>query len=135
MDQLNYRIEQKFPFHGIDVCHLSALHGDGVDQLMRAVMRAHQAGGKRISANECNRLLRMAVQRHRPAGIPREQPKLRYIHQGGIRPPLFVVHGSRLNNLSPDYRRYLENFFRRELNLHGTAIAFRFRNKDNPYVV
>ena len=132
--QLQDSLERKFPFAGIDVCRLSALRGDGVDALMTAVLRAWQAGGLRVSAAQCNRLLQAAVRRHHPDSPPRRQPKLRYIHQGGVRPPLFVVHGSRLDHLSSGYRRYLENFFRRELKLRGTAIAFRFRNKDNPYI-
>ena len=134
MQQWHHQLQQKFPFHGIDSCYISALYGAGVKRLMSAVMRAYRAGGHRVSAGECNRLLRMAMQHHRPTGTPHELPRLRYIHQGGIRPPLFIVHGSRLHKLPADYRRYLENFFRQQLNLHGTAIAFRFRNKDNPYV-
>ena len=134
LQDMSDQIKRALPFTGVELCCLSALRGKGIDRLIASAMRAYRAAGKRVSANECNRLLRMALQRHHPDGARGKRPKLRYMHQGGIRPPLFIVHGSRLDKLSPAYRRYLENFLRRELDLPGTAIAFRFRNKDNPYV-
>src|SRR5690606_39893177 len=59
--------------------------------------------------------------------------KLRFCHPGGVNPPTFVVHGTRLRVLSDSYRRYLENFFRKRFKLVGTPIRFVFKEGENPY--
>ncbi|MGH8118724.1 MAG: ribosome biogenesis GTPase Der, partial [Rhodanobacteraceae bacterium] len=52
---------------------------------------------------------------------------------GGDHPPNIVVHGTRTRHIAPDYRRYLENFFRRRYKLEGTPVRVEFREGENPY--
>jgi GTP-binding protein len=61
------------------------------------------------------------------------RPKLRYAHQGGINPPLVVIHGSALGSLPGTYRRYLEHFFREAFKLQGTPLRIQFKTGANPY--
>ena len=49
--------------------------------------------------------------RHRHKSGP-FRPKLRYAHQGGINPPLIVIHGNSLERVTDSYKRYLEGCFR-----------------------
>jgi GTP-binding protein len=44
-----------------------------------------------------------------------------------------VIHGNSTENLPQSYVRYLENSFRRELELSGTPIRIELRTGDNPY--
>lgn len=39
--------------------------------------------------------------------------KLRYAHMGGQNPPVIVIHGNQTEYIPADYRRYLENVFRK----------------------
>ena len=41
--------------------------------------------------------------------------KLKYAHQGGSNPPIVVIHGTSVNRIGKDYRRYLENRLRDRL--------------------
>ena len=62
----------------------------------------------------------------------RFRPKLRYAHAGGKRPLRIVVHGNNLSNLQNSYKRYLENYFRKELDL-STSVFVQFLDSENPY--
>jgi len=59
--------------------------------------------------------------------------KLRYAHAGGQNPPLIVIHGNQTGQVPNSYRRYLENVYRRELQLAGTPVRIEFRTGENPY--
>jgi GTP-binding protein len=68
----------------------------------------------------------------RAARGPRRRIKLRYAHQGGQTPPLIVIHGNQTQALPESYKRYLENVFRRTLDLKGTPLHLEFRSSTNP---
>ena len=59
--------------------------------------------------------------------------KLRYAHLGGANPPLIIIHGNQTDAVSKAYVRYLENTYRRVLNLVGTPIRIEFKSGENPY--
>ena len=61
------------------------------------------------------------------------RPKLRYAHQGGMNPPVVVVHGNSLDGITDTYRRYLEGRFRRAFNLEGTPLRVQLKTSANPY--
>ena len=61
------------------------------------------------------------------------RPKLRYAHQGGMNPPVVVVHGNSLDGITDTYRRYLEGRFRRAFNLEGTPLRVQLKTSVNPY--
>ena len=60
--------------------------------------------------------------------------KLRYAHQGGMNPPRIIVHGNQISKVPAVYKRYLTNFFRKELKSVGTPIVIEFKGSDsNPF--
>ena len=61
------------------------------------------------------------------------RPKLRYAHQGGVNPPLVVVHGTALRHVPDSYRRYLERFLADAFQLRGTPLRIQFKASANPY--
>jgi len=61
------------------------------------------------------------------------RPKLRYAHQGGMNPPIIVVHGNSLQNISDSYRRYLEGYFQETFKLKGTPLRVQFKSGRNPF--
>jgi GTP-binding protein len=58
---------------------------------------------------------------------------MRYAHQGGVNPPLIVIHGNSLEDISDDYRRYLERAFMEAFRLRGTPVRVIFKQGTNPY--
>jgi GTP-binding protein len=58
---------------------------------------------------------------------------MRYAHQGGVNPPVIVIHGNALARVPDAYRRYLEHFFREAFQLQGTPLRIQFKSGANPY--
>lgn len=113
--------------------YISALHGSGLSELMRAVVRAHAAATKVLVSSELTKTLEKAYEGYQPPLVNGHAPKLRFAHPGGSNPPTIVIHGSRTKHIAPAYQRYLENFFRKRYRLEGTPIRIAFREGENPY--
>jgi GTP-binding protein len=79
------------------------------------------------------RTLQLAVERQQPPRAGLVRPKLRYAHQGGVNPPLIIIHGTALHQVPDAYRRYLEHFFSDAFQLRGTPLRIQFKVGANPY--
>lgn len=112
---------------------ISALHGSGLRELTRAVVRAHHAATVELGSSELTRTLERAYEAYQPPLVRGHAPKLRFAHPGGTNPPTIVIHGSRTKHIAPAYRRYLEGFFRKRFRLEGTPVRIDFRDGENPY--
>lgn len=113
---------------------ISALHGTGVGDLFALIKKAYQAATKKISTSEATRILEKAVTAHQPPLVSGRRIKLRYAHVGGHNPPVIIIHGKQTQSLPESYRKFLEGFYRKSLNLMGTPIKIEFKDSDNPYV-
>jgi GTP-binding protein len=78
-------------------------------------------------------VLQAAVERQQPPRTGQVRPKLRYAHQGGMNPPIIVIHGNALDRVPDSYRRYLESAFRTAFELTGTPLRVEFRTGSNPF--
>jgi GTP-binding protein len=112
---------------------LSALHGSGIQELMRAVKTAWRSALMEFSTPELTRVLQQAFDAHQPPMKLGRTAKLRYAHAGGKLPPRIIIHGSRTDTIPDGYRRYLVNKFIRHFKLKGTPLVIQFRDSDNPY--
>ena len=56
------------------------------------------------------------------------RPKLRYAHQGGMKPPVIVIHGNSLEHVTDAYKRFLEGRFRAHFKLTGTPLRIEMRS-------
>ena len=113
---------------------ISALHGTGVGELYPLIEEAYVAATKELATSELTRLLEKAVAAHQPPLVQGRRVKLRYAHPGGSNPPLIVIHGKQTAKLPNAYKRYLESFYRKALNLIGTPIRIEFKDAENPYI-
>ena len=128
-------IDKQLPFvRFAETFFISALHGSGVGKLYEAIDRAYASATKKYSTSDLTRLLEKAVQSHQPPMINGRRIKLRYAHQGGMNPPRIIIHGNQITKVPSVYKRYLTNFFRKELDSVGTPILIEFKASDsNPY--
>jgi GTP-binding protein len=125
---------RKLEFLGFARLHfISALTGHGLEPLMKSVDEAYASAMARLPTPRLTRALSAAVMRQAPPRAGKGRPKLRYAHQGGVNPPLIVIHGSALDHVPDSYRRYLERFFRDAFKLQGTPLRVEFRSGFNPY--
>lgn len=133
-DEIRMGLDLRLPFLDFAPVHfISALHGTGVGELMRAVKHAYDASMREMATPELTRVLETAIQQHQPPLVRGRRIRLRYAHQGGRNPPIIVVHGNQVQHVPDAYKRYLANVFRKNFRLEGTPVRVEFRADDNPF--
>ncbi|MGH8279926.1 MAG: ribosome biogenesis GTPase Der [Gammaproteobacteria bacterium] len=134
-DDVRRLVDLKLPFLEFARLHfISALYGSGIAELLQSVDAAAAAAARELATSELTRTLRAAVVQHPPPIVRGRRIKLRYAHQGGRSPPVVVIHGNQTESVPGDYRRYLENTFRKAFDLYGTPVRIEFRRGENPYL-
>ncbi|UCH49115.1 MAG: ribosome biogenesis GTPase Der [Betaproteobacteria bacterium] len=133
-ERIKREYERKLGFLGFARVHMiSAAAPSGLGALMRSVDAAFRAAMSRLPTPKLTRILQEATEKQAPPRRGYRRPKLRYAHQGGVNPPLIVVHGNSLQDLSADYRRYLERAFMQAFRLRGTPVRVIFKSGRNPF--
>jgi GTP-binding protein len=124
----------RLPFLKFAVVHfISAQQRQGLAPLWASVIQAHKAANCKMPTPVLTRLLLEAVQFQSPKRAGMFRPKLRYAHQGGMNPPLIVVHGNSLDHVTQAYKRFLEARFRKAFDLVGTPMRIEMKTSGNPY--
>ena len=115
------------------VLNISAIRRTGLSAVWKAILQAHASATMKMPTPVLTRLLQDAVEHHAPPREGRFRPKMRYAHQGGMNPPVVVVHGNSLDNIKDSYKRYLESRFREHFKLTGTPMRIEMRSSANPF--
>ena len=127
-------IETRLGFLKFAALHLiSAQKRQGLGPLWDSIVQAHKAANCKMSTPVLTRLLLEAVQFQTPKKTGMYRPKLRYAHQGGMNPPIIIIHGNSLEHVTDAYKRFLEGRFRKEFNLVGTPLRIQMKSSQNPY--
>ena len=127
-------IERKLPFLGFaKFLYVSALKGQGIVPMLKAVDGAYAAAMTKLATPKLTRLLLDATLKQQPPRHSGFRPKMRYAHQGGMNPPIIVVHGSALDHVPASYVRYLERSFLEAFKLQGTPLRIQFKSSHNPF--
>lgn len=131
---LERSIETRLPFLKFAALHfISAKKRQGLGPLWLAIAQAHKAAMCKMPTPVLTRLLLEAVQFQSPKRAGMFRPKLRYAHQGGMNPPVIVVHGNSLEHVTDAYKRFLEGRFRKEFSLVGTPLRIEMKTSHNPF--
>jgi GTPase len=133
--KLRDRIEISMPqVEGVTFATVSALHGRKLDDLMKAIVGAHDRWNAEFSTSKLNRWLEGVTQAHPPPLVRGLRPRLRFCRQVGVRPPTIALFGNKLTDLPGDYQRYLINSLRDTFDIPGTVVRLEMRPTKNPYV-
>lgn len=131
---LERSIETRLAFLRFASMHfISAKKRQGLGPLWASIIQAYKAATCKMPTPVLTRLLQEAVQFQSPKRSGMFRPKLRYAHQGGMNPPVIVIHGNSLEHVSDAYKRFLEGRFRKEFDLVGTPLRIEFKTSHNPY--
>ncbi len=127
-------IETRLPFLKFATMHLiSAQKRQGLGPLWTSIAQAYKAANCKMSTPVLTRLLLEAVQFQSPKRAGMYRPKLRYAHQGGMNPPVIIIHGNSLEHVTDAYKRFLEGRFRKEFDLVGTPMRIEMKTSRNPF--
>ena len=133
-ESLESKLNRKLKFANYLKIHfISAKERRGLKKLMTIAKGIYQNSLKDLDTSVLNRLLKSAIMAQQPAMAGRFRPKLRYAHSGGKNPPTIVIHGNNLKQIQDSYTRYLENYFRIQLQLGSTPLEILYKEQTNPY--
>lgn len=113
--------------------YISALKEKGIDGLFSSIQAAYDAAMIKLPTPKITRVLQSALERQQPPRAGLIRPKMRYAHQGGMNPPVVVIHGNALQHISDAYTRYLTQTFRKAFHLQGTPLRIQYNVNENPY--
>ena len=131
---LRDRLKRSLPqTRGVPVVPVSALRGEGLDRLMKAVFAAYEVWNRRVPTATLNRWLAEVTAHHPPPASRGRRVRLKYITQARTRPPTFAVSCSKPEALPRSYLRYLENALREDFDLPGTPIRIHLKKTKSPY--
>jgi len=135
LDKLNYKLKTSLTqAEGIPTVTISALKNEGLDKLMRAVLKVYERWNMRIPTAPLNKWFADMIEAYPPPlGKNKRRIKLRYITQAKIRPPSFVIFSSNPEGLPDSYLRYLTNNLRDTFKMGGIPLRIVVRKTDNPY--
>ena len=132
--QVERQIENRLSFLKFASLHLiSAKKRQGLAPLWKSINQARAAAMRKMPTPQLTRLLQEAVAFQAPPKGGMYRPKLRYAHQGGMNPPVIVIHGNSLEHVPEVYRRFLEGRFRKAFDLVGTPLRIEFKTSANPF--
>jgi GTPase len=131
---LERSIQQRLAFLKFaPVLQISAKRRQGLAPVWKAIADAHASAVCKMPTPVLTRLLQEAVEHQTPKRAGMFRPKLRYAHQGGMNPPIIVVHGNSLEHVTDVYKRYLEGRFRAHFKLVGTPLRIEMKSSRNPF--
>ncbi|MQQ99321.1 ribosome biogenesis GTPase Der [Glaciimonas soli] len=133
-DEIKIDLDRKLSFLSFaKFHHISALKSTGIGPLMKSIDSAYAAAMTNLTTPKLTRALLEAVEHQQPRRKGSIRPKLRYAHQGGMNPPIVVIHGNSLEAIDANYKRYLEKYFRETFSLIGTPLRIEFKSGKNPF--
>ncbi len=107
--------------------NVSALTGKNLEKLLPLIQKIYDDFTYKETTGRLNRILKEALLRRNPPVTKGHYLKLFYVTQTGTRPPTFTFFANYPELFPEHYRRYLSNFFRKELEIPNTPIKIILR--------
>lgn len=133
-ETLERSIESRLGFLKFAPLHqISAKKRQGIAPLWKSIAKAYASATCKMPTPVLTRLLQESIDLQAPKRSGMFRPKMRYAHQGGMSPPVIVIHGNSLEHVGDAYKRFLEGRFRKAFDLVGTPLRIEFKTSHNPY--
>ena len=124
---------QNSALNDLIVVDISALQKRGFKKLFNTLAKVNKVAKTKFSTGRLNKLLAKFTNSTNTPNVSGRQIKMRYIHFGGIHPTKFIIHSNISSKIPSNYKRYLINSFREELNLKSVELNIIFKKGDNPF--
>jgi len=109
------------------VQRFSAKTGRGVRSLMECVDTVYASFCKRVETSKVNQFFERVLATHPPPTMGGKAPRLYYITQAAIKPPLFVIMTNEPEAVHFSYQRYVANQIRDEFGFVGVPIKVKYK--------
>ena len=120
-------------FNNYELLYVSALKKQGLKNIFKSIFQAYDSSRIKIKTPILNKFLSDLIVSHQPPIIKGIRPKLKYIHQGDICPPTFIIHGNHLSGLKKDYIKFIESSLIKTFRISGTPLKVLLNESNNPF--
>lgn len=120
----------RFLFPALDfapVVPISALTGEGVDELLKTAVRLWRELNQRIDTPKLNQALKRWNERYLPHSSGRESFRARYLTQTGTHPLKFILFVNHRRGFPAAWVEYLRNNLRKEFGLAHVPLSIELR--------
>ena len=124
---------QNSALNNLHVIKISALHKHGFKKLFNTILRVNKLAKTNFSTGRLNKLLKKFTSSINLPNVSGRQVKMRYVHFGGIHPTKLIIHSNVSSKIPSNFKQYLINSFRDELNLKSIDLKINFKKGENPY--
>ena len=114
------------------VLYVSALTGRGLKKIGETVAAVDAESKKRVPTPLLNELLQDALLVNPPPTKKGKKPRIFYVTQPHIQPPIFVLFANDPRLIHFSYLRYLENRLREAFGFVGVPLHIKVRQKKHP---
>ena len=128
--EIQRQLERKLRFVASpETAEVSALTGKGTQRVLPKAVALVRELRRRIPTPQVNRLLREALDRNAPPAAGRRRARFYYGTQISDRPLTIAVFLNDPKLVPENYRRYLEGFFRRRLEIRSAPVRILLRRR------
>lgn len=117
------------------IIFVSALHKKNIHMIMPEVLNVYSNATRRIQTSVLNEIIEEAYNLNLPPSYKGKRLKIYYTSQEDIAPPKFVFYVNNKNLVHFSYYRYLENKLRENIELTGTPIILKFKNRSQKWLL
>jgi len=123
-------IRKVFPMlDHVPIAFITAKSGKNVLRLLQLAVQLHKQAGVRVSTGDLNRVIRAAIEASSPAMHGSRMPKIYYATQIGVHPPTIVLFTNGPELFDDTYVRYLTKTLRDTFPFSEVAIKVVLRAK------
>jgi len=112
---------------------ISALNKKGFKRIFKETNKIIQRSQENFSTSLLNKLLDKFIKLSAPPSVGGRLLKFKHIHFSGVCPTTFVINANQDKKIPDNYKKYLENSFRKELSLESIQLKLIFKKSINPY--
>lgn len=127
----NYEKNIKIMFGKMEyapICAISAIDGTGVNNMLNIALQAFKQYTTKIETSALNLALKDWLVAYPPSG---NEFTFKYLVQTGVRPVRFLIFANKVQNVTEQYLRYLQNRIRKDFGFSLIPIQLTVRSNRN----
>ncbi len=113
----------------VDIVFVSAKEKKRIHLIMPIVLKTYENATRKIQTSVLNEIIEEAYNLNLPPSYKGKRLKIYYVVEDDIKPPKFTFYVNNKNLVHFSYYRYLENKLRENIELEGTPIILKFKNR------
>ena len=128
----NFIDEMRYQFKSIDnypIIFISALTKQRIHKVLETSWAVYNRIIHRLSTRKLNDTLKLIIEKNPPSSAKGKSIRIKYVTQVSREPFVIALYLNYPNVIKTEYKRYLENSFRKHFDLLGISVKLSFRKK------